>query len=298
MLKSSSQPLVSVGIPLYNAERYLSDCLESLINQDYINIEIIISDNASSDSSALICSKYCARDSRIRYHRNDSNLGSPANFRQVLTLANGQFFMWAGADDYYDPNWISSLVRSILPGKIIAFGQVSFIDEAGFPLRSIANFTTLDFSGPRNLRALSFLYSSSFIGKMILTWSLFPRKSLLALVDISIVEKWGTGWDLILAYNSILLHPVSSVKGTRFYKRIHPDAESSLSGIKSVNRYGFLRHIHVLKSLFLIHGYLSLSSSTPLRLSPLIYLSSPLGFIYHFLASFIRLIVYKSSLTH
>jgi len=298
MLKSSSQPLVSVGIPLYNAERYLSDCLESLINQDYTNIEIILSDNASSDSSALICSKYCARDSRIRYHRNHSNLGSPSNFRQVLTLAHGEFFMWAGADDYYDPNWISSLVKAVIPGKTIAFGQVSFIDEAGLPIRSIANSNTLDFSGPRIFRALSFIYSSSFIGKMILTWSLFPRKSLLALVDISIIEKWGTGWDLMLAYYSILQHPVPSVKGTRFYKRIHPDAESSLLGIKPIHSSGFLRHIHVLKSLFLVHGYLSFSSSTPLRLSLLIYLSSPLGFIYHFLASSIRLFVYKSPLTH
>jgi glycosyltransferase involved in cell wall biosynthesis len=99
--------LVSIGMPIYNEERYLSQTLDSLLLQDYSNFELIISDNASDDATRDICIEYAARDKRIRYYRNDKNLGSIKNFNRVFELCNGEYFMWASGHDIWYPSYIS-----------------------------------------------------------------------------------------------------------------------------------------------------------------------------------------------
>ncbi len=79
------RPLVSIGMPLHNAERHLAEALDSLLAQDYQNLELIISDNASSDATELIGRAYAERDTRIRYHRAETNHGAVWNFNRVLS---------------------------------------------------------------------------------------------------------------------------------------------------------------------------------------------------------------------
>lgn len=103
-------PLVSIGMPVYNGERYIKSALDSLINQDYGNFELIISDNASIDQTSAICMEYARRDSRIYYHRNKTNLGAISNFLIALQMARGDYFMWAACDDLWMPSFISASV--------------------------------------------------------------------------------------------------------------------------------------------------------------------------------------------
>jgi glycosyltransferase involved in cell wall biosynthesis len=79
-----SKPLVSMGLPVYNGERYIRQAIDSLIAQDYENFELIISDNASTDSTKDICEEYARNDKRIKYSRNTANLGGSANAKKVL----------------------------------------------------------------------------------------------------------------------------------------------------------------------------------------------------------------------
>jgi len=102
-------PLVSVGMPVYNGERFLAETLDSLLAQDYPNLEVVISDNASSDSTWEICRQYAATDKRIRLHRNTHNIGILANFRLAMHLSDGPYFMWAAHDDLWEPSCISTL---------------------------------------------------------------------------------------------------------------------------------------------------------------------------------------------
>ena len=102
-------PLVSIGLPVYNGERYLRRALDCLLAQDYDNFEIVISDNASTDSTRQICEEYAARDERIKLSCNDTNIGIIANFESVLEKANGSYFMWAAHDDL----WGNSFVRTM-----------------------------------------------------------------------------------------------------------------------------------------------------------------------------------------
>src|SRR5438132_13873019 len=90
---------VSIGMPVYNGERYLSGALDSLLSQTLADFDLIISDNASTDATESICRSYAAHDSRIRYFRNENNLGAAANFNRAFELCGGEFFRWAAHDD-------------------------------------------------------------------------------------------------------------------------------------------------------------------------------------------------------
>lgn len=100
------KPLVSIGIPAYNAEKTLDACIKSVLNQTYRNIEIIISDNCSSDSTATICRKFADIDPRINLVVQGENIGPVANFNYVLSRSTGTYFMWFAADDVKSPDFI------------------------------------------------------------------------------------------------------------------------------------------------------------------------------------------------
>jgi glycosyltransferase involved in cell wall biosynthesis len=106
-------PLVSIGLPVFNGENGISCALDSLINQDYKNLEIIISDNASTDATKEICACYVKKDSRVKYFRIENNLGAVWNFNRVFELAKGDYFMWAAHDDNREPTFISACVEKL-----------------------------------------------------------------------------------------------------------------------------------------------------------------------------------------
>lgn len=108
------KPLVSIGMPVYNGEKYIRQALDSLLAQDYGHFELIISDNASTDGTPEICREYAARDSRIAYYRNQENMGAAWNFKRVLDLAAGEYFMWLPHDyRLLDANYLSTLINGI-----------------------------------------------------------------------------------------------------------------------------------------------------------------------------------------
>src|SRR2546425_9420098 len=99
MMGARAAPQVSVGLPVYNGERYLAEALDSLLTQSYEDFELIICDNASTDRTGEIARSYAAKDKRVRYARNDKNLGAGGNFRRGFALASGEYFRWAASDD-------------------------------------------------------------------------------------------------------------------------------------------------------------------------------------------------------
>ncbi len=97
--EQKKSPKVSIGMPVYNGEKYISEAIDSLIMQTHTDFELIISDNASTDGTAAICKQYADKDSRIRFVQQTENIGSIQNFQYVLVEAVGEYFMWAAADD-------------------------------------------------------------------------------------------------------------------------------------------------------------------------------------------------------
>ena len=123
-------PRVSIGMPVYNGEKYIRDALESLLAQDFNDFELIVSDNASIDNTERICREYQARDSRIAYYRQDENKGAVSNFSFVLGVSTAEYFMWAAVDDRWHPSFLEVMIKSLdaNPDVGLAFSQVAIID--------------------------------------------------------------------------------------------------------------------------------------------------------------------------
>lgn len=130
---STRRPLVTIGVPVYNGERYLEQALETLLAQSYGNLEIIISDNASTDRTGEICQRYAARDSRIRHHRNDENLGHTVNMNQIVHMAHGEYYRQHHHDDLLEPGCIKACVQAleVASEAVLAHTHTKTIDETG-----------------------------------------------------------------------------------------------------------------------------------------------------------------------
>ena len=121
-----SKPLVSIGIPTYNRAHVLRRAVESALAQDYANLELVISDNASVDGTEAVCREFCARDNRVRYIRQEKNRGPVANFDEVLNQSRGEFFMWLSDDDWLDRSYVSQCLRDLVeqPDHALVCGKV------------------------------------------------------------------------------------------------------------------------------------------------------------------------------
>lgn len=104
-------PKVSIGMPVYNGEKFIRGALDSLLVQTFTDFELIISDNASTDNTERICQEYAAKDNRIRYVRQLKNVGPVANFKYVLDEAVGVYFMWAAHDDRRHPIALERMIE-------------------------------------------------------------------------------------------------------------------------------------------------------------------------------------------
>jgi len=94
----ASRPRVSIGVAIYNEAKFLRSTLDSVLAQDFTDFELIISDNASTDGTQEISLEYVARDPRVSYHRNETNVGATENFNLVFKYATGEYFMWLRAE--------------------------------------------------------------------------------------------------------------------------------------------------------------------------------------------------------
>src|SRR4051794_2463520 len=95
----TANPAISLGMPVYNAQRYLAGAIQSVIDQTFEDWELIISDNASTDSTPAICSEFAERDPRIRFHRQERNVGAGRNHNFVAQQARAEYFKWTCYDD-------------------------------------------------------------------------------------------------------------------------------------------------------------------------------------------------------
>ena len=133
-MKNNRWPLISIGIPVYNEEKYIENLLSSIVDQDYPNLEIIISDNFSQDNTWLIIQNFLRNDLRITAVRQPINKGAVYNFYYVLNKSQGDFFIWAGGHDVWgSKNMLTSCILKMLknPNIVLSVPETRWIDEKG-----------------------------------------------------------------------------------------------------------------------------------------------------------------------
>jgi len=128
-------PLVTIGIPAFNSARHVRRSIESLVGQDYPNLQIVISDDGSTDETASICDEMAMTDPRIEVHRR-THLGERHNFNAVLAAARGPYFMWAADHDVWGSRYVSACVAALElhPKAVLACSHTMLICEDGAEL--------------------------------------------------------------------------------------------------------------------------------------------------------------------
>lgn len=153
----SPAPTVTIGLPVYNGEAYLEQALDALLAQSFEDFELVISDNASTDGTPEICRAYCERDSRLRYVRQEVNIGAAPNHNVLVGYARARYFKWASHDDVYEPELLRVCVEALesRPEVVLAHGRDALLDEKGDVVRPLTyTLDTTDPSPSRRLRSL------------------------------------------------------------------------------------------------------------------------------------------------
>ncbi|RIK81666.1 hypothetical protein DCC62_01635 [candidate division KSB1 bacterium] len=129
-----NMPKVSIGLPVYNGEKYIREALNSLLAQTFADFDLIISDNASTDNTAWICREYAAKDKRIIFHQNKKNIGGSPNYNLVFELSKKtKYFMWSAHDDVYAPEYLERCVQILdnNPAIVLCYAMTRYIDKNG-----------------------------------------------------------------------------------------------------------------------------------------------------------------------
>lgn len=200
MKDESTPPLISIGMPVRNEERFIADALDSLLAQKDARFEILISDNASTDQTPAICQRYSREHEHIHYHRFEHNVGAWGNFRRVLEAARGDFFMWASGHDRWADNFLHDCARALseTPGAVLAFGTSQWIDASGAPYPRAYGWT--------DTRGMSVVgrYFTIFWGNMNPILGLMRREALSSQkiddiigMDLVILERLALRGDFI-----------------------------------------------------------------------------------------------------
>jgi glycosyltransferase involved in cell wall biosynthesis len=208
-------PRVSVGLAVYNGENFVASALESILAQTYSDLEVIVSDNASTDRTPEICRAFALRDSRIRYTRNDANIGSTRNFNRVFGLSRGEYFKWAAHDDLIAPEFLHECVAELdaHPDVVLCHTRTSIIDAQGnITRRHEEEPGTSPVTVHRRFRAQLFDFWC---------YEIFGLIRSAALSATSLIGVYGHGEAILLAKLS-LMGRFHRLPGYMFYNRDHP----------------------------------------------------------------------------
>lgn len=168
--------LISVIVPVYKVEKYLNKCIESIVNQSYMNIEIIIVDDGSPDNCPKICDEWAKKDSRIKViHQKNGGLSSARN--TGINIAKGQYLSFIDSDDYVDKKFIESLYKAIKQENAeMSICEFYEFNEKGILLENKKRNKLINtlYSGYQILHNMMFNYKLSYI----VAWNKLYKKEL------------------------------------------------------------------------------------------------------------------------
>lgn len=226
-----NEPTISIGMPVYNGEMFIKEALDSLLVQSFRDFELIISDNASTDATAKICREYAEADSRVRYFRQDTNIGAAANFKFVLEQSSGDYFMWAASDDKWSPDWLEQLHRFSGDADVVmTFGRVTHIGLHGEGIGHPANAASFDYENAGSLvRRLRFYLAFEGLGKANAIYSLYSKDMIEPLRAMWAEMIAGTRvHDYTMIFSCLGRGKLRKAGSATLYKRVHSFSEGSL----------------------------------------------------------------------
>lgn len=161
-------------MPVYNGERFLKEAIDSLRAQTFTDWKLLISDDASTDTTSVICEEYVKKDQRIAYVRQEKNIGMFPNFKFLLDKADGEYFMWTAQDDIREKDYLKICMEHLERNKNVGFAttRTAGIDSFGKTLIKETELTRLS-GKPGMLSVARYVLQPEILGKCNLMYGLF-----------------------------------------------------------------------------------------------------------------------------
>jgi glycosyltransferase involved in cell wall biosynthesis len=215
-----SGPQISIAIAAYNRAHLIERTLDSLLRQTVQDFEILISDDASSDSSREVCERYAAADPRVRYFRNDERLGLGGNCSRVLSMTHGEFVILAGDDDIYETDFLERLLAEMrrFPSLSLAACRVDLIDQNDVVVREMSHQHFAAEPLPSRLRNANRML---WYGYGNLMTGMYRRESMMRtlLYRPILADEWDE-IDLLFLFEMALQGGVVSIPDILLHKRV------------------------------------------------------------------------------
>jgi glycosyltransferase involved in cell wall biosynthesis len=255
---ASSGSLVSIGVPVYNGERYLGDCLASVRSQTHAELDIVISDSGSSDGTEEISREAVRSDSRIRYFRATPYRGVDENFNFAFEQARGGYFCWIASDDAYAPSFVERSLGALLerPELRLAFPAAAGIDEdwrVDSRTPFISTYRDDEFSLDASAPSERFASLLRGIRECNAIAGLFRREAIAA----TGLFAHHQGSDIVLLASVVLAGPCSKLPEPLLLRRIHEEQTSRTMFLGQADRV-FNRKLPKLAYIESVHVYLRL----------------------------------------
>jgi glycosyltransferase involved in cell wall biosynthesis len=225
---------VAIGMPVWNGEAFLSQAIESILAQTYGDLELVISDNASTDGTSEICRTYAKQDARVRYIRQDANIGANPNHNEVFRRSSGRYFKWAAHDDILAPEFIQQCVRILDndEGAVLCSPATVLINEDGSPVRYSAEHNAMvdsyghkwPLTPERNRLLMSEDPADRFTAVLL---NMFMCLEIFGLMRRSALEKTSlqpshVGADKVVLAELSLIGRFHLLEDSLFFRRCHP----------------------------------------------------------------------------
>jgi glycosyltransferase involved in cell wall biosynthesis len=239
----AEKALLTVCVPVYNGERFLGQCLDSLLSQTYRNFVLVISDNASTDRTQEICERYAQADSRIRYSRNRVNIGMYGNFNRVLGLVRTPYVKLANADDFWAPTMLADAMEQMQadPSLALCYPRAVLVNEDGSEIRRYEKSLDLMDEDPA-LRFRRVLTELGLVNQLMGVMRTEAFRSVHPLMH-------NTNADVVFLAELSLHGKIKELPKFQFFRRFHQESsswarESESHQIRRVLRDG-TRRIHL-----------------------------------------------------
>ncbi len=247
-------PLISICIPTYNGEKYIEETLNSALNQTYQNIEIIITDDHSSDQTVAICKSYAKRDKRIKVFKNDTNLGLVNNWCESINKANGQWVKFLFQDDILEEHCVTHMIHTALTHDVnfVVCNREYFFEDGFDP--KIKRFYTEKLIKTETIFTSERVYdpqeSARLIAPHVFNNCMGEPPTILFNKDIYTRKDFPDNYvqliDYIFILNNILMKPFVFIPDKLVRFRVHGSSESMRNNeVNTEDTKAFYKYLYV-----------------------------------------------------
>lgn len=215
---TTENPLVTIGMPVFNGESYIQKALDSLLSQTFEDFELIISDNASTDETETICRAYALQDERVRFYPHPQNRGAAWNFNNAFKLSRGKYFKWAAHDDFVAPIYLERCLDVLENDStvVLTYPKTIVVDRKGKLIEHFEDNLHLPHASP-----------SRRFWKYLMEYH-FPRQChpVFGLIRSDILRKTAlignyVDSDRVLLGELALRGKIIEIDDRLFYRRVH-----------------------------------------------------------------------------